>query len=554
MSSRQWNRRESHSSGFSIKNLFTGPTTASIFRRFIDDSLLAKHIAFIHNGWFLLKSKGSGNEKMVLLFRITNEYGFENDIVKNGFADVFNLPGGTKMTFDKNTSSFHVNDKKGNYLFSLLFPKERQPSGYIVVPVLLWIIALVLTLLTISLIIRQIAETKSPLLGCLAALIVYSGIYLILLFVKEPGVFFETGLFSTYHFSLNSFIPSLGHLLLLSTLLAIMAWIFLRYLKLKIPYDRHVFLSGVALTLFFSAIAILFVICHNIFTNLVANSNINFEPFRVLDLTAYSLAGYVSVFFLFLVPLFILQRVLSESIRAEKIVITVSFAASILVFVAAGFPTDMKIWPLVIFYIALAVTMMLGLRRNLGKFNMTVIFSLYFGLYSLFYIINLSEKKSTENKKVMAVSYSSEHDPEAEDFLLDMWPVFSRDTVVKNVLSHDPVRQGDIDFLFRYLHDRYFNGYWGNFTMRLVTCGNDMPLQFSDETLVDNCFDFFRERFEKIGHQLTGTDFISSTTRVGDHIIWDNCFMICQMEKERALILSFTAMWMHFSQVIQNCS
>ena len=59
---------------------------------------------------------------------------------------------------------------------------------------------------------------------------------------------------------------------------------------------------------------------------------------------------------------------------------------------------------------------------------MTVIFSLIFGFYSLYFITILSEEKTTENLKIQAVSFSTENDPEAEHLLLDLWPVITEVT------------------------------------------------------------------------------------------------------------------------------
>jgi two-component system, NtrC family, nitrogen regulation sensor histidine kinase NtrY len=472
-----------------------------------DDSLFAKPIIFIHNGWFLMRSEFSGNERIVLLLRITHDYGFDNDIVKNGFVKAFNLPENTKLIFDKKLSPFHVTDTNGKWLFSLQYPVARSPSGYIILPVFLWIIALILTLITVGIIVKQMAHAGRPYLAFFLSLIVFTGIYLILLLLKQPRVFFETGMFSGYRFSLNRTIPSLGHLFILSTLLAILAWIFLKYLKLKFPSEDRPILTFAILALFFSVTGYLFILCHYVFTGLVINSNISFEPFRVLDLSVHSFTGFISVLFLFLVPVFILQRILLECMNVKRKVVILSLIASLMVFIAAGKPAEVSTLPLIIFYLLLFLTMMFTFRGGLGKFNMTVLFSLYFGLYSLFYIINLSGKKSTENKKIMAVSYSSEHDPEAENLLLDLWNGLSGDTVIRNILTREPLMYNDIANIENYLHERFFNGYWGNFNMSIVTCGNDMPLQFADGTLADNCFDFFSERLRKFGHQITGTGF-----------------------------------------------
>ncbi len=57
---------------------------------------------------------------------------------------------------------------------------------------------------------------------------------------------------------------------------------------------------------------------------------------------------------------------------------------------------------------------------------MTVVFSLISGAYSLWFITILSERKTTENLKIQAVSFSTENDPEAEHLLLDTWPVIEQ--------------------------------------------------------------------------------------------------------------------------------
>ncbi len=50
------------------------------------------------------------------------------------------------------------------------------------------------------------------------------------------------------------------------------------------------------------------------------------------------------------------------------------------------------------------------------------------GIYFLYFITVLSEKKITENIKIQAVSFSTENDPEAEHLLLDLCPVLEKDT------------------------------------------------------------------------------------------------------------------------------
>jgi two-component system nitrogen regulation sensor histidine kinase NtrY len=473
-----------------------------------DDSLFAKELLFIHNGWFITKSLRIGNEKFIALLRIRNDFGFENDLVKNGFVDIFDLPAGTKMSFEKGTSDFNVMDARGIWLFSLVYPQNREPSYYIVLPVILWVISLILIVILVIRLAALLAMKERRYLPVILSLVILGTIYAVIFISHKPAVFFMTGLFSDYRFSLNRLIPSMGHLLILSVLLAAFSWIFYRSFPIKIHTARSRIFSLMILTVLLTAEAIIFLFWHHIFSSLILDSNVNFEPYRVLDLSLYSFAGFTSMFLLLLVPLFFMLKIFICSIETGSRTVIMSIVASAAVFALAAFRGYGNIIPLLLFYVSLSVSLWFTLKRKIGRFNTTVLFSLFFGLYSLWYVLVLSNEKNIENKKIMAVAYSSEHDPEAEHLLIDLWPKISADTLIKNILLKDQLLQNDIDNITIYLHEKWFNGYWGNFNLSIVTCSNDSPLWIkSDETLVDNCFQFFNERINKFGHQITGTGF-----------------------------------------------
>ncbi|TAL74414.1 MAG: HAMP domain-containing histidine kinase, partial [Bacteroidetes bacterium] len=144
----------------------------------------------------------------------------------------------------------------------------------------------------------------------------------------------------------------------------------------------------------------------------------------------------------------------------------------------------------------------------MGLFNMTVVFSLIFGAYSLWFITTLSEKRTTENLKIQAVSFSTENDPEAEHLLLDLWPVIENDTLLRGMMKTEYFDKSDFDRIYDHLLVKYFTGYWHNFNFRIYLCRNDQPLQIgSVDNIFENCFNFFDERIKRDGHKLTGTEF-----------------------------------------------
>jgi hypothetical protein len=186
-----------------------------------DDSLFSKPLVFIQNGWFLTETVKTGNERIIALLRIRSEYGFENDLVRNGFVKDFGVPEKTGFSLDKKKSEFQILTKEGTWLFSLVFPEGRKGSFFIAVPLLIWTIAFILFLLLIIELAAFMSSKGWSVLAVLMSISVFFIIYFLLLISGKPAVLQETELFSPYRFTLNSFLPSLGHLFLMSILISV---------------------------------------------------------------------------------------------------------------------------------------------------------------------------------------------------------------------------------------------------------------------------------------------------------------------------------------------
>ena len=478
--------------------------------RSLADTLYNKPLVFLQNGWFLTRTIQAGNEKIVGLLRLRTEYSFENDIIKSGFEKEFRVPRNVGFSTDKNASEFHIFDKKGNFLFSLLFPEVKENTYFILIPLCLWTGVFILIILLSLELVKILAGKGKSLIAVVSAFLIFSLFYVLILVTGKPSVLFQTELFSPYRFSSNNVIPSLGHLLLLSILAAVLSNIFFRHFPLS-GYSKD---NGGKKFMFLSALmiagALLFSLFHQIFSSLISISNINFETYKVLELNMFSIAGFVSAFLLLLIPVVFLLKVLQSVKNYRTGIILLSCIPSLVVLSVIYYKDPDTYIPLIIFYSLMTGFILISRRRNMGIFNMTVIFSLIYGVYSLYFISTLSDEKTTENIKIQAVSFSTENDPEAEHLILDLWPVISKDTVLKNLMISESFNKNreDFDKIFNYLHERYFSGYWGNFTFNMVLCDQKEPIHVGPgNEIFENCFGFFEERIKLNGHRLTGTDF-----------------------------------------------
>lgn len=475
-----------------------------------DDSLYSKPIVFLQNGWFLPRLTKDGNETIVGLLRVRTDFSLRNDILESGFEEEYGIPEGVGFSTDRDDSEFRIFDSSGRFLFCLLFPEIRQSSSFIFIPLLLWTVFFIFALLLLLEIVKLLVSKRKEYAAILIVFILCVGAYVFFVWTGLPKVFYETELFSPYRFSLNAFVPTLGHLLLLGILGVFFAGILYRYLPLKeepianksalYPVAAGIFLASAAMTGLY----------HNIFRQIILTSNVNFEPFRVLDLTFFSLAGYISLFFLLLIPvLFMLKFLLySKELSTGSMLLCAVPGMILLALLTGSYNEDLVV--LCLFFILLCLLVFHASKYRTRIFIMTVLFSVILSLYSVYFITNYSEEKTVENVKIQAVSFSTENDPQAEQLLLDLWPVIKGDSVLADMMKADTFNNSreDVDNISAYLHDTYFRGYWANFNIDIVLCRNDDPLAVGPgNEMFPSCFTFFDERVRRDGHRLTGTDF-----------------------------------------------
>jgi two-component system, NtrC family, nitrogen regulation sensor histidine kinase NtrY len=475
--------------------------------RSLDDSLYRKPLIFLQNGWFITKTIQAGNEKIVGLLRITTDYSFENDIIKSGFEKEFGILENVRFNIGKDASAFHLFSKNGDFLFSLTFPKVRQNTYFILFPFCFWILAFILIILLSAELAKYFVNSGKNQLAVGSVLLILTLIYTLILLTGKPSILFQTELFSPYRFTLNKFIPSLGHLVMLSLLSAVFSCFFYIYYKLETKKEDGAVKDYLFLTALLSGGAVLFTLFHLVFSKLILTANINFETYKVLELSLFSIAGFASAILLLLVPVIFLLKVFQSVKHYRNITVFYSILTSLLVPAIFYFNNIGTLIPVTIFYCILTGSVRIAIKKEIGLFNMTVIFSMLTGVYSLWFITILSEEKTTENIKIQAVSFSTEIDPEAEHLLLDSWTEISNDTALKRMMGKENFERY-FDKIYDHLRETYFNGYWGNFNFSIVLCRNDDPLKIgSGNEISENCFKFFDDRIHRDGHKLTGTDF-----------------------------------------------
>jgi signal transduction histidine kinase len=474
----------------------------------LPDSLFKKKLVFLQNGWFIPRTVQAGNEQIVGLLRLRTEYGFENDIIKSGFEKDFGVSGNVGFTTDRTKSDFNIFNREGAYLFSLSFPEVKENTWFILIPFCLWgALFVILILLSIELG-RMVATGGRNRIATCILFLTFSLIYALVLLTDSPSILFKTELFMPYRFSLNWFIPSPGHLIILSILAAAFAVSFQKDYPATARERKDGFKDFLYLTALLVLCSTMFLLVNHLFSQLILNSNVNFEAYKVTDLNGFSLVAYASVLLFLLVPLLFTYKVFKivKNINHKTVGLAI-FASSILPVVVLRGPTGGLI-PFLAFYLVVTIAIRIAVKRKTGIFSTSAVFSLIVGIYSLYIITRFSDARNAENMKIEAVSLSSENDPDAEHLLLDIWPVLEKDSTLVTMMQVQYFDTTRSERITNYLHETYFTGYWRNFNFSIVLCRNDDSLRIgSANEVAGNCFNFFDDRIRRDGHQLTGTAF-----------------------------------------------
>lgn len=474
----------------------------------LENSIYAKPLVFLQNGWFLTKTITAGNEIIVGLLRVYTDYGFENDIIRNGYEKGYLIPENTGLVLDKDDSEYQAYNKEGDFLFSIVYPQKRVITYFILVPVLLWTLLFLLIIILTTELTKLLLEKGRPYISLGLLFLIYSIIYLLILFFRKPQVFFQTELFSNYIFSLNSFIPSLGHLIVISILSYSLSFFFFNHINLPEKPGINGIRSYFLLTLLFSFGALLFCFCSMVLGDLISDSNINFESYKVLELNLFSFAGFASVTLMMTVPVLFVMKTFQLTRHISKHIVFLSIFSSLAVPFIILLNEPGSLLSFIIFYITIVISLWITGIKKIGVFNEAVILSLIFGLFSLYKISILSETKTIDNLKIQAVSFSTDNDPEAEHLILDFWPVMQKDSILAGMMRVEFFNKDDYDKILFYLKEKYFTGYWRNFNLSIVLCNNDESITLGEDyNLSENCFSFFDNRIRRDGNLLTGTGF-----------------------------------------------
>jgi signal transduction histidine kinase len=471
---------------------------------------------FFSNKWFIPVHRQAGKFEMLALINVYRQFPIANNILRSGFAASYWLPASANITLDESASDFHINGSEKEFHFGLVFPEKKPNTIFIIVPVLLWFVFLFLMVRLVVLAAGHYGRKAGEALSIIQASAALMLIYLVVLLTGVPPSVRSTELFSPFLWSAGRLMPSVGHAILLGLLIVSGLKLIFRSESFNSQWNREGFMRLSVPGAVIAAGFVFFLMGEAFFTDLVLNSAISFEAFRILDMTFMSLAGFVAVMLLLTVPVILFIRAcrMMKEWPLKTNLVVAAVAALVLPFACLLFTGCTA--PGMLYILLLFLAVLLWQRKSYSEISLIILFSFLTGVFATALVMRFSDVREERNMKVMAISLANDNDMVAEGMLIDMWPSLQNDTILSRLMSRETISPAEINVVYRYLEDKYFNGYWENYDLNMVICRNDSPLDLaSTGSSAENCFAWFDNRIRNEGDPITGTGFWFMNNHLG---------------------------------------
>ncbi len=482
------------------------------------DTLFQEGLIFQGNTWFRPMLFETANRTIVGLIRLKHEYPFENKFLRNDFERGFNMPPGVAITDPGTQGGTVIYDQSGTPLFSLDQGDKlyRKFPGYLISG--FYFAGLILMLLFFSKCLALLPGQRGKRFGIIGSGVVLMLINFFLVRFRIPTVVFDSELFSPYYFANSQLLGSLGNFFITSVFVVFFFVIFSREFSLSERFsEKPRSVRFIFILVAFLLAAIQFSLTQYLFRNVLLNSSISFEPYKVLDLSFYSIIGFVSISLIFIsVILFINKIVALVMGLAEMKSVYISIVISLVIFplysLVSGYSLDISSMLMYLLLVSISIYTRANIRYH---YSSLTIFVFLFALYSVWEITTETRIKEKSNRQVLAVNLGAEHDPVAELLFDEINQQIQEDEELASLMKKVVFSFEEWDEIYFYLRNNYFQGYLERYDLVHTICNDTSSILVNGEQIM-HCITFFNGLAEEFGDPIPGTRFYYLNNQTGN--------------------------------------
>ena len=475
-------------------------------------SNLNNNVVRMNNAWFLVKHIHAKNIDVIGLVLLKHQYSFENEYLKNSFQEDFKLLPSVKISLVSLSYSFDINDRQGNFLFSLV-PVNTIFSNRIDWQLIgtLYFLSLIFILLFLIKWFRQIRTQQTNATGIILPVIAFIlfARYLMLEF-KYPFQIYSLDFFDPRYFAVSYYFPSLGDFLInallilfftLSFFIVFRKGKFIRSIKQKSKTLKQfsVFIAFIMLIAFFNLIVYYI-------KSLIFNSSITLEAYKILEINTLSITAYfiiailIASFLIFFDQISFIGKHLTGKIRFVSL-----FILATIIFYGIGFLFKIELSFSALSYLLALFTLFFYIYFLSKRYHyyfyiiMIMISSAYVVLFT-----NAELKQKEQNKaKILISKLQTERDLIVEHLLSTLQQKIKNDKVLDSLVHSQNKQQ--MDLIYNYLIKKHFKGYFKKYDLDILLCSDG--IEFDKHNQLQYCAGYYTEQVDKYGKKLQGSDF-----------------------------------------------
>ncbi len=475
-------------------NLRIWPENSVIVPEVFGSTVFESPFIKLGNSFFIPVLYKAPDIDLVGLVHIKSEYDSSSEMVDDYFNPDFYLSPEIKISQSPLQEPRIIN-YKNEYLFSLETKKKPiQNTAYS------WIIFLFLTgtLIAFFRLFMLIFSYKKKdsnyypyLIFSLVLIIIMRGL---MLKYQIPGFLYNFKLFSPEIFASTWLAPSLGDLVLNSIFTIFIVLFVRRRINLNdlLSSNKKTYIYFY-LTGFVLIISGFIIQLNNLLGSIIRDSVIEFQPFRILDMSVYSIIGFLTILINLLTFVILFDwgiRYFKRKLKFKKTAIILN--ASLLTIGIVSIIILKNISWLSILYYLLIINLVLYFRwKTKLRFSFVLIFSAASALY-LTHIIDVQDhEKQFARMKFLSINLSVFQDFYAEMRFQEISKQLPADPYVDTLLSSQ--KRND-DELYQYLKRKYYGNYLSRYNMQMELC-KDQDSIFVEESAVQwqHCREYYTD-------------------------------------------------------------
>lgn len=479
----------------------------------LNDIPVKRKLVKFNNAWCLKHVIHQENFTIYSLYPVKYEFRISNEVIQDRFTNL-DILDKTEILPYKDKENVNISSG-GEFLFGLKFSGNGKGNVlYRNLSILLYNLALFCFILWFYFHISTEINKRKRFMWESGMLLLFIGTLFSLYFFRIPKVFYELELFSPRIMAISTFFHSLGILLYCALFWLVISFVAFRHN----PFLVNRFSSSKKFIAIFFLLGT-FVLVSHLFLEVIDNSVINFEIYRLNEADIYSFIVYGAFLAFYGGWALWLGGLLQQMVKqdAKEVGRQLHFIAFLLLIALILLKQFELTYATFSGYLIIYFTYYLYHKKQV-KINFLHLFLYTFIFANMWVLFVWTRANAIEMDKQQTAlinvseGWFSERDRYAEIILLRMAPQMKRDNQLKSLVcaqNPDPIA------VKVYLDEHYFTGQWKKYDIEVVICWPDADLVIETTGERTACYPYFYSMVEENCERLGETDFFYQNDKNG---------------------------------------